>query len=39
VKRGIRSAEHGWANWWIDRGRLSLWYSKRDLRMISWRRA
>jgi hypothetical protein len=32
-------AVKGWPNWYINRGRMSLSPSKRELRQVSWRRA
>jgi hypothetical protein len=37
VNRAAR-AKTGWFNWYVDRGRLPLNPTARDLRMISWRR-
>jgi hypothetical protein len=33
-----RRAKLGWINWYINRGRLPLNPTKRDLRALSWRR-
>lgn len=33
-----KRAKHGWANWYINRRRLPLNPTKRELRAMSWRR-
>lgn len=31
-------AKYGWANWYVNRGRLPLEPTKKDLRSVSWKR-
>lgn len=39
MTRKERAWGWGWANWYVNRGRLGLEFSSSELRRVSWRRA